>query len=78
MSYVDPLKVMRNPATLQAYPLTLSEDGRELTYTYEDDSPPPIKSLLEALNAEGVGISDLRTEQSSLEDIFVSLIGKSA
>jgi ABC-2 type transport system ATP-binding protein len=66
------------PPQLQAYPLSLSDDGRELTYTYENDTPAPIGAFLEALEAAGVGIGDLRTEQSSLEDIFVSLIGKSA
>jgi ABC-2 type transport system ATP-binding protein len=67
------------PASLQAYPLSLSEDGRELTYTYsEDGATAPVAALLENLNAANVGIADVRTEQSSLEDIFVGLIGKSA
>jgi ABC-2 type transport system ATP-binding protein len=66
------------PASLQAYPLSLSEDGRELTYTYsENGGTAPVAALLESLNAAGIGIADLRTEQSSLEDIFVGLIGKS-
>jgi ABC-2 type transport system ATP-binding protein len=66
------------PAALQAYPLSLSEDGRELTYTYsENGGTAPVAALLESLNAAGIGIADLRTEQSSLEDIFVGLIGKS-
>ena len=68
------------PASLGAYPLSLSEDGRELTYTYGEESAgaAPVAALLESLGAAGVGIADLRTEQSSLEDIFVGLIGKSA
>jgi ABC-2 type transport system ATP-binding protein len=66
------------PAALQAYPLSLSEDGRELTYTYsENGGTAPVAALLESLGAVGIGIADLRTEQSSLEDIFVGLIGKS-
>ncbi len=65
------------PASLDAYPLSLAEDGRELIYAYrEDGASAPIASLLESLGAAGIGISDLRTEQSSLEDIFVGLIGK--
>jgi ABC-2 type transport system ATP-binding protein len=72
-----PLAVL--PPALDAYPLSLSEDGRELTYTYGDDgAAAPVAALLESLKASGLGIADLRTEQSSLEDIFVSLIGKSA
>ena len=53
-------------------------DGRELTYTYsENGGTAPVAALLESLGAVGIGIADLRTEQSSLEDIFVGLIGKS-
>ncbi|MEJ0051767.1 MAG: ABC transporter ATP-binding protein [Methylovirgula sp.] len=67
------------PASLQAYPLSLSDDGRELTYTYsEDGGAAPVAALFDSLRTAGVEVSDLRTEQSSLEDIFVSLIGKTA
>jgi ABC-2 type transport system ATP-binding protein len=67
------------PASLQDYALSLAEDGRELTYSYsENGATAPIAALLESLNAAGIGIADLRTEQSSLEDIFVSLIGKTS
>ncbi len=67
------------PASLQGYALSLAADGRELTYSYsENGAATPITALLESLAAAGIGISDLRTEQSSLEDIFVSLIGTHA
>ena len=67
------------PSSLQGYTLSLTEDGRELTYSYsENGATVPIAGLLESLAAAGIGISDLRTEQSSLEDIFVSLIGTPA
>ena len=67
------------PASLHAFALSLSDDGSELTYTYaEDGGTAPVAALLESLNAAGIGIADLRTEQSSLEDIFVGLIGKSS
>ncbi|HEY0145195.1 MAG TPA: ABC transporter ATP-binding protein [Methylovirgula sp.] len=67
------------PASLQAYPLSLSDDGRELTYTYgEDGGAAPVAALFDSLRTAGIEVSDLRTEQSSLEDIFVSLIGKTA
>jgi ABC-2 type transport system ATP-binding protein len=66
------------PDALKTYPLSLSEDGRELTYTYGDEgATAPVAALLESLKAASLGFTDLRTEQSSLEDIFVGLIGKS-
>ncbi len=61
------------------HPLTLAEGGRELVYTYgENGAETQIAQLLNDLNAAGIAISDLRTEESSLEDIFVSLIRKAS
>jgi ABC-2 type transport system ATP-binding protein len=61
------------PATLGAYQLELANGGGDLVYTY-DAQRTGILPLLEALNAAGVKFKDLQTEQSSLEDIFVSLV----
>lgn len=67
------------PADLAAYPVTLSADGRELVYAYGDTSPGDgVAALLAALTAAGVAIRDVRTEESSLEDIFVSLIRRAS
>jgi ABC-2 type transport system ATP-binding protein len=74
LSLTAPLSTL--PAALQGYALNLAGGGRELTYNYsENGAAAPIAALFESLAAAGIGISDLRTEQSSLEDIFVSLIG---
>jgi len=63
------------PATLAQYGLALSEDGWELIYTYEAKSERAnIIALLRDLGAAGIEFKDLRTTQSSLEDIFVSLV----
>ncbi len=64
------------PAALAAaHPLTLSADGRELVYTYgENGMHAGIAELLRDLVAAGVSVKDLHTDESSLEDIFVSLI----
>jgi ABC-2 type transport system ATP-binding protein len=63
------------PAALAAYALTLSADGQELVYTYgEIGAQAGVAALLADLVAAGVVIKDLRTDESSLEDIFVSLI----
>jgi len=63
------------PTELAAYPLDLSSDGTELTYTYDTQGERAgIIALLQDLNKAGVRFKDLQTTQSSLEDIFVSLV----
>jgi ABC-2 type transport system ATP-binding protein len=63
------------PDALCAYRLDLAADGTELTYTYDTQSERTgITALLDDLGRAGIGFNDLRTEQSSLEDIFVSLV----
>jgi ABC-2 type transport system ATP-binding protein len=71
-------KVDAIPPALAPYHLHLSEDGREITYDYDTKGDRTgITSLLSDLRNAGIRISDLDTEQSSLEDIFVSLVRKS-
>jgi ABC-2 type transport system ATP-binding protein len=63
------------PAGLAAYHLALSEDGRELTYTYDSQAARPgISRLLEDLARLDIRLKDVDTVQSSLEDIFVDLV----
>jgi ABC-2 type transport system ATP-binding protein len=63
------------PVGLEDFRLTVSEDGMELTYVYDTQSERTgITSLLKELNERGVTFRDLDTEQSSLEEIFVSLV----
>jgi ABC-2 type transport system ATP-binding protein len=63
------------PDAFSAYKLELAADGSELTYTYDTHSGRTgITALLDDLGRAGIGFNDLRTEQSSLEDIFVSLV----
>lgn len=65
----------RVPPALAGYGLTLANGGSELVYTYDThDSRSGITALLDDLNATGIGFKDLQTTQSSLEDIFVSLV----
>src|SRR5690349_6781521 len=69
----DPLAAM--PTPLAAYGLALSADGTELTYTYDTKGEHTrITALLDDLQREGIRFKDLRTTQSSLEDIFVGLV----
>ncbi|SFB36236.1 ABC-2 type transport system ATP-binding protein [Collimonas sp. OK607] len=63
------------PPELAAYNLSLSSDGSQLVYTYENDGERvTIISLLNALSEEGIQFKDIQTTQSSLENIFVNLI----
>jgi ABC-2 type transport system ATP-binding protein len=63
------------PPALAPYRLELSSDGTELVYTFDAKSEETgIADLLRDLGTLGIGLKDLQTEQSSLEDIFVSLV----
>jgi ABC-2 type transport system ATP-binding protein len=64
------------PAALAGHHLELSKDGGELTYTYSDDDRGGIAELLKDLGEAGIRFKDLHTTQSSLEDIFVSLVSE--
>ena len=58
--------------------LDLSEDGKTLFYNYLNGlDNSKISKILGALSEEGVQVDDVRTEESSLEDIFVELVAES-
>jgi ABC-2 type transport system ATP-binding protein len=63
------------PSELAGYRLELAADGSELVYTYDKQTErADIAALLADLNTAGVKFNDLQTRQSSLEEIFVSLV----
>jgi ABC-2 type transport system ATP-binding protein len=63
------------PPALAGYGLDVAKGGNELIYTYEGDGGrTDIIALLKALDDAGIRFKDLHTTQSSLEDIFVSLL----
>jgi len=63
------------PESLNKYDLELSEQGSRLTYTFETHANRTgITALLQSLNEEGISMKDLKTSQSSLEDIFVNIV----
>jgi ABC-2 type transport system ATP-binding protein len=68
-------KIDAIPPALAPYNLELSQDGCELIYTYDTRGERTgITSLLGDLRGAGIKFTDLDTTQSSLEDIFVSLV----
>ena len=65
----------RVPETLSDYQLALTADGAELVYTFDAQSEHTgIAGLLRRLSEHGIDFKDLQTSQSSLEEIFVSLV----
>lgn len=65
----------RVPESLAAYDLELADAGHELVFTYDTAGERTgITTLLNDLNRAGIHLKDLRTRQSSLEEIFVSLV----
>ncbi len=64
------------PAALADPQLELTNEGTELVYTYDTQRERTgIATLLSRLSDHGITIRDLHTSESSLEDIFVSLVG---
>ena len=69
----EPMKEV--PSELDRWQLSLSEDGRELQYTFDThDEHKGISSLLRSMGELGINYTDLNTDQSSLEEIFVELV----
>jgi len=67
------------PAELSGHALELSADGQQLVYTFDaQDERSGIDVLLRRLGELGIDFKDLRTSQSSLEDIFVDLVRERA
>ena len=65
----------RIPDALAGYSLELTADGRELVYHYDTTGEATgITRLLADLKKAGIRFKDLRTKESSLEEIFVSLV----
>ena len=63
------------PPELAEWDLTLKADGHELLYAFDANSERTgVPSLLRRMSDLGIGFKDLNTRQSSLEDIFVSLV----
>ncbi|NRA65347.1 MAG: ABC transporter ATP-binding protein [Pseudobacteriovorax sp.] len=66
------------PSALDKYSLNLSEDGYQLTYSYEQKKTgSEIPELIRDLQSEAIFFKDLYSRQKSLEDIFVNLVQNS-
>ncbi|ABS62485.1 ABC transporter related [Parvibaculum lavamentivorans DS-1] len=63
------------PDALSPYPLELADEGQTLVYTFDAQAEHTgIPEFLKRLGEIGIDFKDLRTNESSLEEIFVSLV----
>ncbi|MFT5611402.1 MAG: ABC-2 type transport system ATP-binding protein [Arenicella sp.] len=69
----EPVSVL--PSALAEYNLELLDGGAALAYTYDTEAEATgITKLLQRISEEGLLLKDIKTVQSSLEDIFVDLL----
>ena len=74
LELAEPVQTL--PDSLAEFHLALSPDGSNVTYEYDRNGEQGrIADLLSALSAAGIHFKDISTRQSSLEDIFVALVG---
>jgi len=67
------------PASLTGWPVELSDGGRRLVYSFDSEAEGAgIPLLLNRLSESGVHYKDLETSASTLEDIFIDLVGAGA
>jgi ABC-2 type transport system ATP-binding protein len=65
------------PTNLNAFDIKIESGGRNLIYAYDSElDKAGVTSVLRNILTSGISIKDIRTYQSSLEDIFVKLIQK--
>ncbi|MEX0900380.1 MAG: ABC transporter ATP-binding protein [Gammaproteobacteria bacterium] len=65
----------RVPDAIAAFELELADDGRELVFTFDAQREDTgIAELLRELGGAGIEFKDLKSRQSSLEEIFVDLV----
>ncbi|MEP7242741.1 MAG: ABC transporter ATP-binding protein [Gammaproteobacteria bacterium] len=64
------------PEPLASWALELNAGGNDLVYTFDANQSNSIPELLKRLSDLKIGFKDLNTRESSLEDIFVSLVSE--
>lgn len=72
LDLINPLSEL--PPQLQRDGVSLDDAGTTLTFTFESQADSNVTGLLDEVREAGIGVRDLRTRQSSLEDIFVGLL----
>jgi len=70
----DPMPAI--PAALHGWSLALRDGGREIEYRFDSVDEGSVPALLKRMGELGIAFHDLNTRQSSLEEIFVSLVSE--
>ena len=74
MELNDPLAAL--PAGLEAYDLSLSENGMQLTYAYDTNAERTgLTRMIAELAERGISVHDLASRENSLEEVFLTLVG---
>lgn len=74
MELNDPFAAL--PAGLEAYDLSLSEDGMQLTYAYDTNAERTgLTRMIAELAERGISVHDLASRENSLEEVFLTLVG---
>ncbi len=68
----NPLQTI--PSELNEYSLELQEQGSELVYTFDSQKKSSISGLLRQLEKHHIDFNDIKSSESSLEEIFVNLV----
>jgi ABC-2 type transport system ATP-binding protein len=77
VSLSSPLSAL--PPGFEGYSLALENGGSVLTYTFDASAEDTgVSALVKKLVDRGVGFKDLQTKESTLEEIFVTLLEKSS
>lgn len=70
-------KLENIPAAIHDPRLTLSPDGMQLLYTFDSrDEHTGVAEMVKKIGSLGIDFKNLQTKESSLEDIFVDLVGR--
>ena len=70
-------KITKIPKSLEQFDLKIYENGFALIFTYDNDSNQTgIPRMLSKLSENNIRVKDLQTSQSSLEEVFLSLIDR--
>ena len=65
------------PYKLKKYKLEIANSGNTLIYNYDINiEKTGITALLNDLSEENIKLKDIKSKQSSLEDIFINIVGK--
>lgn len=71
------LPINKIPAGLSQYNLALGEEGDKLIYTYNvHENTHDVSDLIDELKANHIHLKEIESRQSSLEEIFIQLVGK--